>query len=220
MRPLGNTYSLLLVTGKTTQRGVGKIIHLVEILLKFLFTRLRAAQSGETAYHQSQKHSTCIFPTRRVPAFPSFLVTSAPFFPRLRKRRKRRRRECNEPPLVRLLTHSSYLLRAIPYSVDSKEDLISFSFFFVFSPPPHSSIMSLFISPTIVLPSRCSIRRLVLGAPLHAAAIVEKKLQLEQETSIAQPLFPPPKVVSQNESRFLVEGCYAFTRAMKEVSAK
>lgn len=81
--------------------------------------------------------------------------------------------------------------------------------------------MSLFISPTITLPSRYFlIRCLVLGAPLHAAAIVEKKLQLEQEISIAQPLFPPPKVVSQNESQFLVEGCYAFTRAMKEVSAK
>lgn len=76
-----------------------------------------------------------------VSAFLSFLA--APFFFCVFEKGE------NELPLVRLLRHSSYLLRAIPHSVDSKK--IPFFFLFVFLPPLRSSIMSLVISPTIVL---------------------------------------------------------------------
>lgn len=64
-------------------------------------------------------------PTRHLSAFLSFLAT--PFFSRLRKEKKRRRWEYNEPFLVRLLRRSSYLLRAIPYPVDTKGDFPFFS---------------------------------------------------------------------------------------------
>lgn len=153
--------------------------------------------------------------SRRVSAFLSSLAMS--FFPRLRKKRKRRK---NESITSRLSFGSSDIQATYYARFLTPQRARKISFFFVFPPPPRSSIMSLFISPTIMLPPRCSIRRPVLGVPLHAAPIVEKKLQLEQEISIAQPLFLLLKAVSQTESQFLVEGCYAFTRAMKEISAK
>jgi len=106
------------------------------------------------------------------------LVVPCRFFLYLQKRRKCRRRECNEARLsfgfsdIRA-TYARFLTPQIAKKI----------FFFVFLPPPRSSIMSLFISPTIVLPPRCS-NRLSYSARLYTA-IVEKKLQLEQEISIA-----------------------------------
>lgn len=115
-------YPLLGATGKTTQDEKSSVSRLFSNFL----SRFRAAlvrRPSETIYHQSQKHSTWIFLTRRVSAFLSFV-------PRLRKKRKRRKREYNKPPLVRLLRHSGYLLHAIPHSVDSKEDFFFLSFCF------------------------------------------------------------------------------------------
>lgn len=141
--------------------------------------------------HQSQKHLTCTFPTRNASIFLSLLVTGRL---RLRKRRRARDESATSRVSFDFSDISSHLLRAVSRSVDSEEDFLLVSL-------PHlpSSIMSLYISPTTVLPSCYFIRRLIPDALLHAAAIVEKKLQPEQETSAAPRLFLPRKIVSRNE---------------------
>lgn len=100
-----------------------KIIHLVEILLKISFHT--ASRNLIKRFRNGLLKIFFAHFLRRV-AFPPS-CRSSPFFSRLRKEKKRRRWEYNEPFLVRLLRRSSYLLRAIPYPVDTKGDFPFFS---------------------------------------------------------------------------------------------
>lgn len=127
---------------------------------------------------------------------------------RLRKRRRIRDESATSRVSFDSSDISSHLLRA----VDSEQDFLLVSLLHLLS-----SIMSLYISPTTVWLSSYFIHCLVPDAPLHTAAIVEKKLQPEQETSTVRYLFLSRKILSQNESRLCIEECYAFTRVMKEV---
>lgn len=159
----------------------------------------------------------CIFPTRRISAFPSFFLATS-FFPRLRKKRKRRRREHNKPPFVRFLRHSDYLLHAIPHSVDSEEDLF-FSFCF-----PSTSALLHYV-PFHLSHDRALTSLFYSSARTRRAFTRSYNCRKEPSTR-ARNLYRTASFsfaqgcISERILWFLVEECYAFTRAMKEISAK
>lgn len=138
------------------------------------------------------------------------------FFSRLRKKRKIK--NVGNKSITSRLSFGSSDIQATYYARFLTPQIARISFFFVFLPPLRSSIMSLFISPTIVLPPRCSIRRLVLSMPLRSFNCRKENFNWSKKSPSHSLFFLYSRLYL--ESQFLVEGCYTFTRATKEISAK